>query len=71
MAGSKLWQPAETAPKDGTRIAAWTGGRVTYVQWGEIDGEEGFVDEVYGKRFFVRPLQWMPLDVWKSNSILS
>lgn len=47
-----VWQPIETAPKDGEQYVAWDGEKIAIIWWA------GYweVDEPFGK-----PTHWMPL----------
>lgn len=67
---SNQWQPIETAPKDGTRIALFQGGKFTTGQWSEDEytkkprpywaTDRG---QILGKTFdrSCQPTHWMPL----------
>lgn len=69
------WQPIETAPKDGTEIIVWDGGRADMVRWQDYEfqnsgaswcmargdtAHEGYVG-YYGVHMVENPTHWMPL----------
>jgi len=67
-----MWQPIETAPKDGTKIDLWgrnlltwdkRGERIVNVAWGRVTnwlGREGD-DWQTGRGEDFQPTHWMPL----------
>lgn len=70
-----MWQPIETAPRDGTEILTWNGVLVTSTIWEETPDDEGHTGwcsathwqcESYGtyNNYFGKeslPTHWMPL----------
>jgi hypothetical protein len=57
---AQAWQPIETAPKDGTEVLAWRGGRRGIVRWHE---NSSYWDEWHRPTAHCRvePTHWMPL----------
>jgi hypothetical protein len=57
---AQTWQPIETAPKDGTEVLAWRGGRRGIVRWHE---NSSYWDEWHRPTAHCRvePTHWMPL----------
>jgi hypothetical protein len=56
----ELWQPIETAPKDGTRVLAWDGWSVQTLEYWDGNEEWGQVGD--SDRLTVSyPTHWMPL----------
>jgi hypothetical protein len=62
-----MWQPIETAPKDGTTILVWRWGRVALTKWdpdGYVKNKRPYwADFVMGKTRAQNtpPTHWMPL----------
>jgi len=61
-----MWQPIETAPKDGTEILAYYGqegrGQILILAWDENWWGPGNGDWVLnGEKDYATPTHWMPL----------
>lgn len=55
-----MWQPIETAPRDGTPILGYAAAGVMYVCWART-GRWIFFDDGRGSRLHFFPTHWMPL----------
>ena len=53
-----LWQPIETAPKDGTGLLVYSDERIISAMWS--DGADDWVEVVH-EYTFANPTHWMPL----------
>jgi hypothetical protein len=60
----KVWQPIESAPRDGTPFLGYDGSEMTVVQWtkwGEIGYWTLLVCGAYAEDGEWTPTHWMPL----------